>query len=656
MLEEFLAVVSAVNDIYQTYQTLAFAFGIIGGPSPGEILDATSKLKQQLDALNAQLQTISNDIKQLLKFEQQAFFDTTLQNIQNVYAQAETGLNELREWIDGAMTDARKLDDAGHDSQMAAIAFRDNTAFFQKPDANGINVFDHRMALPYYLFSITIRRAVLAASNPQFFTRPVYQQEFLAHAHRLSEIIRNMDDAIHDFPGGRAESDGNIFYQIWSQDMISGYETSLIRSNWFPGTQSDLNEILRDMTAISHANVRDIVGLTKLMKFRDTVDFDALGRPVAGVWTPWMSVATTGDRQTGVNQRHVAAVSHIANGASIFWTTKDGAIESSYSDPRASGSGSSATFSKWAPPQKVTDRGVNDFNDFDVSLVAVSSSPGGTSLFWPMRDGSLWTISSDPNTFPPQWLKPTMILGARSVALAGGLPGQIAALSLRPGQLHLFWPDWTTAEIKVGIYGGGGFPLTPVSITGPENKPDRLTAVGGEKVGVNLFWITGDGSIRGLSSTDPLEFGGVQPFAVAGPSVARGGICGVSGSPGTVMVFWPDPHGAINAGVRTPVSPQWKIGTITDPGAAHWSSPVVALSSIPDDVSLYWLGADRSIRGMSFQGQPRRSAWNTIGAPISYSDLSGVITNPIGGAWSLFLIDPDGFAETPHESSPSTFG
>jgi hypothetical protein len=153
--------------------------------------------------------------------------------------------------------------------------------------------------------------------------------------------------------------------------------------------------------------------------------------PAPAHWTRffWLSKPELVRRGTDV-----AAVSSVPGGVSLFVVDRDGAVQSSYYDPRVP----QPRWTDWfrlGEPGKVA---------VDTHVAAVSSVPGGVSLFVVDRDFAVQSTYYDPRVANPQWADWFRLSGAGKAAAGTS----IAAVSSVPGGVSLFVIDRDGARCK----------------------------------------------------------------------------------------------------------------------------------------------------------------------------------------------------------------
>ena len=107
-------------------------------------------------------------------------------------------------------------------------------------------------------------------------------------------------------------------------------------------------------------------------------------------WAPWFRVSPDGLAPAG---SVVSAVSTVPGGVSLFLVDPQGAVQSSYFDPRVANP-------QWAPWFRVSPDGLAPAGSV---VSAVSTVPGGVSLFLVDPQGAVQSSYFDPRVANPQW-------------------------------------------------------------------------------------------------------------------------------------------------------------------------------------------------------------------------------------------------------------
>src|SRR5262249_43104571 len=125
------------------------------------------------------------------------------------------------------------LDLADNNSSLAANRIRDDTTLFYRPasTAGQPEQFEYRMALPQYLYTVTVRMAVIAQRHPNLATESdttagAVRQELAQHASRIAWIVQQMEAAVDQTCSQYSQyDDAHQSYLVCTtcSDPISGY-------------------------------------------------------------------------------------------------------------------------------------------------------------------------------------------------------------------------------------------------------------------------------------------------------------------------------------------------------------------------------------------------------------------------------------------------
>jgi hypothetical protein len=123
----------------------------------------------------------------------------------------------------------------------------------------------------------------------------------------------------------------------------------------------------------------------------------------------------------------VSAVSTVPGGVSLFLVDSQGAVQSSYFDPRVANP-------QWAPWFRVSQAGLAPAG---AVVSAVSTVPGGVSLFLVDSQGAVQSSYFDPRVANPQWAPWFHLTEGRAANPISAVSG----VSSAPGGASLFFVD-----------------------------------------------------------------------------------------------------------------------------------------------------------------------------------------------------------------------
>jgi hypothetical protein len=325
-----------------------------------------------------------------------------------------------------------------------------------------------------------------------------------------------------------------------------------------------------------------------------------------GGWRPWFPL--------GPNRfppgSTITAVSTKERGTSLFVVGLDGLLWSTFFDPANLGPADRGGWQPWFA------LGAQTF-PLGTGVGAVSTRHGGVDVFVLDADGGAWTIEFDPGNLGPASLggwQPWLRLGANQFTS----PGAITAVSTKPGGASLFvhgfdgqvWSSYRDpSNLGPASQRGwqGWFPLGPNTFP----TPSTISAVSTTEGGVSLFTLGYDGKVWSRfydpRNLGPADQGGWQGwFALGDNTFPRpGAVTAISSKPAGVSLF--------TTGFDSKV---WSC--YFDPDAGNrWSSwfpldfgtwfptpqTITATSSRPGGTSLFGVGGDSLVRSLFFDPQ-----------------------------------------------------
>ena len=145
-------------------------------------------------------------------------------------------------------------------------------------------------------------------------------------------------------------------------------------------------------------------------------------------WSPWFPLSDAGKTGAGAA---ISAVSSVPGGVSLFVVDLQGAVQTSYFDPRVSNP-------QWSPWARLSEPGKAPLGS---SVSAVSSVEGGISLYVVDAEGAVQSSYYDSRLANPQWM-PWFRLSEIGKTPAGTVA---TAVSTVPGGVSLFVVDTQNA-------------------------------------------------------------------------------------------------------------------------------------------------------------------------------------------------------------------
>ncbi|HXB69954.1 MAG TPA: beta-L-arabinofuranosidase domain-containing protein [Candidatus Acidoferrales bacterium] len=335
-----------------------------------------------------------------------------------------------------------------------------------------------------------------------------------------------------------------------------------------------------------------------------------LGPPERGGWQPWFALGPNvfpADSQ-------VTALSTKPGGTSLYVLGLDGQVWSSYFDPQHLGPPERGGWQPWFA------LGPNVFPARS-PVMALSTKPGGTSLYLLGLDGQVWSTYFDPqNLGPPErggW-QPWFALGPN--VFSPGSP--VTALSTKPGGTSLYvlgldgqvWSSYFDPQHLGPPERGGWQPWFPL---GPNIFPagSRVMALSTKPGGASLYALGFDGQVWSTyfdpQNLGPPERGGWQRWFLLGPYVFPPGtpVTALSTKPGGASLYalgldgqvWSAYFDPRNLG--PPERGGWQPWLPLGPNVFPAGSRVTALSTKPGGTSLYVLGFDGHVWSTYFDPQ-----------------------------------------------------
>ncbi|MBW4662568.1 MAG: hypothetical protein KME15_28320 [Drouetiella hepatica Uher 2000/2452] len=274
--------------------------------------------------------------------------------------------------------------------------------------------------------------------------------------------LRPAVSAISTVPGGTSLFVIGLDAQVWSQYFDPRQENP-VWSGWFPlsGRASSLSAI----STVPGGTSLFVIGLDGRVWSQY---FDP--RQESPVWSGWFPLGDNVFPQAST----VSAISTVPGGTSLFVIGLDGQVWSQYFDPRQE----NPVWSGWFP-----------LGGQASSLSAISTVPGGTSLFVIGLDGRVWSQYFDPRQESPVWsgwfpLGDNVFPQASTVSAISTVPGGISLFVIGlDGQV---WSQYFDPRQENPVW-SGWFPLG--------GQASSLSAISTVPGGTSLFVIGLDGRV-----------------------------------------------------------------------------------------------------------------------------------------------------------------
>ncbi|MFD3458858.1 hypothetical protein ACFWVM_04040 [Nocardia fluminea] len=288
-------------------------------------------------------------------------------------------------------------------------------------------------------------------------------------------------------------------------------------------------------------------------------------------------------------------------------------------------------------------------------LAALTPHGNHVDVFWPREDGAVrwhWWDSAPLGNWADH--------SAVDIASAGAAPAwaAITALSREPNHLDAFWvaPDgavtgqWSAPAASWGHH--GSFTIAPAGAARP-GAP--VAAVARTADHIDVYWVGPDGSVRGQwwHAVPGHSWADHGPYTVAPAGAAEPGsaVAAVARTPDNIDVYWVGPDGSVRS--------QWWHAApghswadhgqfaIASAGSARAGSPLAVVARTPDNIDVYWVGPDGSVRSQWWHAAPGHSwadhgqfAIAPVGAVAEGGGITATARTPIN--LDVFWVAPDG--------------
>lgn len=287
----------------------------------------------------------------------------------------------------------------------------------------------------------------------------------------------------------------------------------------------------------------------------------------------------------------IAAVTRLESALDAFWIGPDGAIGTTWANPKVDAG-------NWHPPFPISPPRAARANS---PIAAITRLDGALDVFWIGPDGAVATTWANPRIDGGRWHPPFPI--APPGATRANSP--IAAITRFDGALDVFWigPDGAvgTTWANPRIDGGSWRPPFPITPPGASRANSPIVAVTRLAGALDIFWIGPDGGVGTTWANPRIDSGRWhQPFPIAPPGSASADspIAAVTRLDGALDVFWI----ASDRGVGTTwANPRIDSGRwhqpfpIASPGAAHAGSPIAAVTRLDGALDVFWIGPDSAV-------------------------------------------------------------
>ncbi|MEV4001832.1 hypothetical protein [Actinomadura sp. NPDC049753] len=651
MAEEWatvLAVYEGIQTAYKAYQSIKSVYD--GFSDLNELINPTHPTHeelviQKLDQLHTDFQVIqyrldavAEAIRKLLDQQQQAYLLQTRQQLEQLKGLSRTAADQASAWVAGDRTDALLRAQADDNSRVAANSILEGNSFFLRPVPGG-ETFDHRIAIPVYLYVLTVRLGVMITITRPVRFNKLAREEIRRHADRLGWIIENADRAIAPDVYGRPESDPGLFMvQYKCVDNISGYTTDLTREDHLIGGQADLDDYKARLDESLRLEVRHRTGVVLLLSMRDVLEYWAAD-PMVARFTPWSVAVPAATLGTPPEWRPFRAIAPSSSSVKVLWPARDGSIGSATLNAAQSPVA-------WTVDPPVAPAGTMDGG----GLPACVPAPGQASVFIQDPERRLAELRMDPAQ-PSGWSAPVPVVTQPEAPPQYFHRDHLSVTVMAPGEIALFWryPGHPGA-IHWRRRGADGTWGEPQQVTPDAPYGNALISVSPAPEAAWVFYTARDESIWSTHHDPREQSGWAPPVQLAPPGTYR--VAAVCPRPWQVLVFWTGPNRAVygrHLDAQQAGQAWSEPFQVAPPRSTGYLATPSAICPAEGEIRLFWDAADGHIR--TTHHDPQRpydqgwAPWYPVGSPLfgSRDPVSGsyslVVTGRGAGTVSLFRLD-----------------
>jgi hypothetical protein len=296
----------------------------------------------------------------------------------------------------------------------------------------------------------------------------------------------------------------------------------------------------------------------------------------AGNWQQPFPITPPGAARTDAL---IAAITRLEGALDVFWIGPDGAVGTTWANPRVDNS-------RWHSPFPITPPGAARTGS---PIAAVTRLGGALDVFWIGPDGAVGTTWANPSVDDGRWHPPFPITPAG----AARTDSPLAAVTRLDGALDVFWigPDgavgttWANPRVDNSRW-HSPFPITP---PGAARAHSPLAVVTRLEGALDVFWIGSDGAVGTAWANPSVDEGRWHPpFPITPPGAGRdySPLAVVTRLEGALDVFWIGPDDAVGTTWANPGidSGRWHPPfPITPAGAARIDSSIAAVTRSSDD-------------------------------------------------------------------------
>jgi hypothetical protein len=325
-------------------------------------------------------------------------------------------------------------------------------------------------------------------------------------------------------------------------------------------------------------------------------------------WQPAFPVAPKAARADSP----LAVVTRLEGALDTFWIKPDGAIATAWANPQIDQA-------KWQPAFPISPAGAARAGS---ALAAVTRLEGALDVFWIGPDGAVMTTWSNPKIDKAKWHDPFPISppgaarAGSTLAVVTRLEGALDAFWIGPdGAIVATWAN-------PGVKGGKWHDPFPISKPKAARADSPLAVVTRLDGALDVFWLGPGGAVQTTWANPKIDDSKWHdPFPISGTKAARAGsaVAAVTRPGGALMVFWIGTDGAIATTRADPAVDKgaWRDPlSISPPQAARSDSPLTAVSRLEGLVDVFWIEpggalttAWRAVKTDSLSDPNREDEW-----------------------------------------------
>ena len=320
----------------------------------------------------------------------------------------------------------------------------------------------------------------------------------------------------------------------------------------------------------------------------------------------WRSAFPIGPGGASRADAPICAVTRFDGALDVFWIGPDGAVASTWANPRVDNGA-------WHAPFPITPPRTSRINS---PLAAITRLDGALDAFWIGPDSAVATTWANPHVDKGAWHAPFPITPPG----ASRTNSPLVAITRFDGALDVFWigPDgavattWANPHVDKDAW-HAPFPITPPGASRTNSPLAAITRLDGA---LDAFWIGPDSAVATTWANPHVDKGAWHtPFPITPPGASRTNspLAVISRFDGALDVFWIGPDGALATTWANPNIDQgaWHLPfPITPPGASRVNSPLGAVTRLDGALDVFWIGPDGALATTWANPNIDQGAWH----------------------------------------------